>query len=591
MVRLRQIPARWYSNAHWLLTILSGLILSCHFLFGLLDSSVYEALGFSIISAGLAGLHVIYSLTLYWFGRRGSPVAACLISFVLASLPIGWLTHMTGGFNSWYFAGWLLLVGGVGMFGFYAVGSYSLATAIYFIYVIATPGAHHESLSGLHGDIGHPALSLVLTFAVATSSYYFWRSLFSQKDKSASVEIGKVLRAEQLKSEFLINSFTDGVVVFDTSGHIKLINPAGARMLGWKQEDAIDLDFHSVFRFFTQQGKDEIELNDIEHPFQAVFKTGQPFANAALTLATKEPDKRLIVSLSVSPIMANANEISGAVAVYRDVSTEKLQERQRSEFISTASHEMRTPIAAIEGYLSLTLNDKVCKIDTKARELLNKAHDSTQHLGDLFRDLLEASKSEEGRMESHPRVVELGDFIERIVEESRFSAQKKGLRLDFLVAAQTTRETGSVVRPLYYVYVDPDRMQEVITNLINNAIKFTSDGGITVGLRGESSYVQVSIKDTGVGIPEQDIPHIFQKFYRVDSSATRTIGGTGLGLFISRNIIELYKGQIWAESKLGEGSTFFINLPRLDVAKAEEMLKREAAEKTPLSDIVPEPTI
>lgn len=529
-------------------------------------------------TASIAGvIHVVYGIIGYHMTRRKSEWVASLTSLLPFTLVIVALIHQTGGFASWYYGAWLVLVAIAGMFGLYVLIGYSFLTTIYFVLI-------NTGELGITNEIGQTLIALLASYAVAACSYLLWRNFYVNESEDHATALGKELRAEQLKSEILIASITDGVVVFDTTGHIQLINPAGARMIGWKAAEAVGLDYHSLFRFFVQQGKDEVELNDAEHPFQGVFATAKPVSLSAVTLATRNDESRLIVSLSVSPIMASTTEVSGAIAVYRDVSVEKRQERQRTEFISTASHEMRTPVAAIEGYLALALNDKAAKVDTKAREFLNKAHESTQHLGELFRDLLAASKSEEGHLENHPVVIELGEFIERLVEDTRFSVQQKGLRLDFLVAAQT-RGGGGVVRPLYYVHADPERMREVLTNLINNAVKFTQEGGVTVGLRAEPTYAQISVKDTGFGIPEADIPHLFQKFYRVDNSATRTIGGTGLGLFISRNIVELYKGQIWVESELGKGSTFFINLPRLTADQAEQLKKKEAQVASPLTDI------
>jgi signal transduction histidine kinase len=260
---------------------------------------------------------------------------------------------------------------------------------------------------------------------------------------------------------------------------------------------------------------------------------------------------------------ANQN-ITGLVGVFRDISKERAEESQRAEFISTASHEMRTPVAAIEGYLSLALNDKVATVDTRARSYLEKAHSSTQHLGQLFQDLLTSAKAEDGRLTSHPQVVEVGDFLEKLASDLRFAAEKKLLSMQFMFGsiAPTTGGTSTTktVRPLYYVSADPDRLREVVTNLFDNACKYTDKGGVTIGLTGDDKVVQISVKDTGAGIPPEDISHLFQKFYRVDNSTTRTIGGTGLGLFICRKIIELYQGKIWAESTLGTGSTFYINL-------------------------------
>lgn len=139
------------------------------------------------------------------------------------------------------------------------------------------------------------------------------------------------------------------------------------------------------------------------------------------------------------------------------------------------------------------------------------------------------------------------------------------------------QNNSKAIRPLYYTYADPARIQEVTNNLIDNAIKYTEAGKVTIGLTGDRNVVQIFIKDTGMGIEAEDIPHLFQKFYRVDNSATRTTSGTGLGLFICRKIVELYKGQIWVQSKKGQGSTFYINLPRLDSSQAKAKMMHDTA--------------
>ena len=270
------------------------------------------------------------------------------------------------------------------------------------------------------------------------------------------------------------------------------------------------------------------------------------------------------------------------VGVFRDITTEKAEEAKRSEFVSTASHEMRTQIAAIEGYLSLALNPKVAQIDPHAKSYLEKAHDATQHLGELFADLLTSSKAEDGRIASYPTVIEVGEIVAQAAEAGRFNAQKQGLALKYQVSSNKEVSGGKVIRPLFYAFVDPNRLREVLQNLIDNAIKYTPQGTITIALTGDNSTVQLQVSDTGSGIPEEDIPHLFQKFYRVDSSITRSIGGTGLGLYISRKLIEMYNGHIWVESQLGKGSTFFINLPRLSAEQALSMQKNQANVVSPL---------
>lgn len=382
------------------------------------------------------------------------------------------------------------------------------------------------------------------------------------------------LHDEKLKSSIILNAIEDGVILVDTQGVIRMFNPGASKITGWAIEEAEGLDWRLVLKFIDDKSQ---VVADNDTIIAKALKSGQPERASTVYITTKS-NQTVALGFNVSPLIDSNKQLTGIVGIFRDVSVERKEESQRADFISTASHEMRTPVAAIEGYLSLALNDKVANIDAKARDYLEKAHASTQHLGQLFQDLLTSAKAEDGRLTSHPRVVEIGAFAEQLVNDLKFSAEKKGLFLESnLSSLGAGPESMKTVRPLYYATVDPDRMREVITNLFDNAVKYTDTGKISIGLTGNDRVVQFSIKDTGNGIPAEDIPHLFQKFYRVDNSATRTIGGTGLGLFICRKIVELYQGRIWVESEIGKGSTFFINLPRLTTQKAEAAMAAEAA--------------
>lgn len=392
------------------------------------------------------------------------------------------------------------------------------------------------------------------------------------------------LQDQQLRFEIIINGIEDGVVLIDPAGTIQLFNPGAGRITGWPIEEADGINISHVMPLANEKGEPYPET---DNPFSLIFHTDQTMRDNNAYVITRGKTA-LPVNLSLTPLLNESNEVTAAVAVFRDVSQERAEEKQRADFISTASHEMRTPVAAIEGYLSLALNEKVSTIDKRARDYLEKAHTSTQHLGKLFQDLLTSAKASDGRLTSHPTVVELGAFLEQLTTELRFVAEKKGLFMDFIVGSSgtinATKSGTRVVRPFYYVHVDPDRLREVVTNLFDNAVKYTPEGKILIGLTGNEQVAQCYIKDTGPGIPADDLPHLFQKFYRVDNSTTRTIGGTGLGLFICRKIVELYNGRIWAESEVDKGSTFYINLPRLTAEKAAE-LQRVANNSTELKPI------
>ena len=376
-------------------------------------------------------------------------------------------------------------------------------------------------------------------------------------------------RDEGLKFKVIIDGIEDGVILIDDQQVIQLINPGAGVICGWPPDEATGLKVETVVQLVNDKGE---PCPDADNPFHQIFAAGETVRAHNAFMMTRDK-KQIPINLKLSPLTDSANQVTAAVAVFSNVSKERAEERQRADFISTASHEMRTPVAAIEGYLALALNDKVSNIDDRARDYLEKAHSSTEHLGKLFQDLLTSAKAEDGRLTSHPSVVELGEMLESLTSDLRLVAEKKGLFVEFNsssnAAINATQQQGGerVIRPLYYVNVDPDRIREVITNLFDNAVKYTPEGKISLGITGNDTVVQCYVRDTGPGIPAEDVPHLFQKFYRVDSSATRTIGGTGLGLFICRKIIELYGGRIWVESQVGNGSSFYINLPRLNANK------------------------
>ncbi|HET6622744.1 MAG TPA: HAMP domain-containing sensor histidine kinase, partial [Candidatus Saccharimonadales bacterium] len=187
---------------------------------------------------------------------------------------------------------------------------------------------------------------------------------------------------------------------------------------------------------------------------------------------------------------------------------------------------------------------------------LQKAHENAQHLGRLFQDLLDVSKVEDGRMKNNPTIIDAVSFSKKVYDNFTESARAKGLELKFM-----SKSIGTV-SPLYYVKADADKLEEVLSNLVENAIKYTPQGSVSVDVSGDNELVKFSVSDTGLGIPAEDIPHLFQKFYRVDSSDTREIGGTGLGLYLSRRLIESMDGHLRLDSQYGKGSVFTIELRR-----------------------------
>jgi hypothetical protein len=195
-------------------------------------------------------------------------------------------------------------------------------------------------------------------------------------------------------------------------------------------------------------------------------------------------------------------------------------------------------------------------------------------LGHLFQDLLDVAKSEDGRMSNNPKVVNIVTFTHDVVQGLKQKAADKGLQLIYKPMPDNTTER--FIAPSYSVNLDNDHIREIINNLVDNAIKYTTRGEVLIDVTGDDERVIISVKDSGIGIPAEDMQHLFQKFYRVDDKNTRDIGGTGLGLYLCRRLAEIMGGRIWAESIYSRGSTFFVELPRISSQEASRLSEQEA---------------
>ena len=368
----------------------------------------------------------------------------------------------------------------------------------------------------------------------------------------------------------ILDAVDDGVLAVDSKGNILAINPAAEQITGWNGSDAAGLVFNSVLKITNNEGGEMIEISN---PVNRVLQTGENFTTRDLFIKTQ--------SGKIVPIFLAVNSIdgqnSGVVVVFRDISKELKDNREQAEFISTASHEMRTPVASIEGYIGLALNPATATIDARAKSYLQKAHENTKHLGQLFQDLLDITKAEDGRLKNEPVVLDAIEFSRNIWEGLKPKAEAKGLSYTFEPDNHKTGE--KTLTPVFFIHADRDHLHEILNNLFENAIKYTPSGMVSVNVAGDNNNVQISVKDSGIGIPAEDIPHLFQKFYRVDNSETREINGTGLGLFLSRKLTESIGGFLDVESEYKKGSTFTVKLPRITRENAEKLKAIEDTKK------------
>lgn len=556
---------------------LSLVLIYLYMRFGNVSAATQALWGNNVLVVIVCAIHALYSLAVYPRLKKQYPWIAGAISLALFGIILAAVIEITGNVNYFYQALYLILAFFFGMLGPMIPIAAGVLVFTLFFFTLLGVNTSTALQPGLFISLGMNIVSVIVSFL----GWRVFQPYYTEGDAQESDQLAGLAKTRQQLTEIIIQSIGDGMIVINTQGKISMLNPAAAAMTEWPIDEAVGIDVQLVVKLGQESGE---EIPASANPFVQILTEKKPF-DGTMQLSGRS-GKHLTVSLVLSPVLApKTQEFVGAVAVIRDISLTRAEEQRRADFISTASHEMRTPVAAIEGYLALALNEKVSKIDGQARNFLEKAHASTQNLGKLFQDLLTSAKAEDGRLVSHPEVLDMGNFIEQLTDSLRFSAEKKGLMMEFIIGSgeQGSVAGGKVVKPLYYVHADPERLREVLINLFDNAVKYTENGKISLGLTGNKDVVQLYVRDTGPGIPAEDVPHLFQKFYRVDSSITRTVGGTGLGLFICRKIIELYKGRLWVESTVGQGSTFYINLPRLDPAKAAALQAASASQSSPLS--------
>lgn len=368
-------------------------------------------------------------------------------------------------------------------------------------------------------------------------------------------------------ANLVLNSIDEGVMIVHSSGIVVLVNPAAMRLLGTSDPNMVEnLQLASILNLENSEGA---KIEDDVNPVLRAVMNGENFETRDLILVSVQEQRRP-VAISVVCTTTGQNE---RIITLRDIARELEEEGEQADFISTASHEMRTPVASIEGYLGLALNPKTATIDERARKYLEEAHASSKHLGRLFKDLLDVTKLDDKKIRVQLTPVEMASTVRSIANGQVPMMSEKGIHYTFGANTARSDNTSRVVNQEVYASVDIDFLREAVNNLVENAIKYTaSGGGIWVNVRGDDDRVLINVTDTGIGISPDDLKHVFQKFYRADNSQTRTVGGTGLGLYLVKQRVEAMGGKVWAESSFGEGSTFYLSFPRIT---AEEYQRRK----------------
>jgi PAS domain S-box-containing protein len=333
----------------------------------------------------------------------------------------------------------------------------------------------------------------------------------------------------------------DGVLVCDGDGYIVLTNPAASRMLLTSETSLLG-------NLFPQ-----CNLNsELSKTIEESLKTkDMSYTSVSQELSLGESGE-IFLRAHTAPVRNDVGETIGSVTVLQDISHLKELDKMKSEFIAMVTHELRAPIAAVEQQLTVILNKMAGEVTEKQEKLLNRAKERTRGLLNLIKDLLDLSKIEAGKMVQYKEPLALQEVIQRVVDLMRVEAENKKIDLQF-----------SSPPKVPMINADRNSMEGIFTNLISNAIKYTPEGGkvwVTLGEGG--GFVKATVSDTGIGLKKEDLPRIFDKFYRVKTTETRQIVGTGLGLSIVKSIVDAHLGSISVESEEGGGTTFTVLLPR-----------------------------
>lgn len=345
----------------------------------------------------------------------------------------------------------------------------------------------------------------------------------------------RLITEDQRRTEAMLYSINDGVIAVNNEARVILVNSAAEKILNLPPFPYINL----------RHVKEVIHVPALANIFLKSLNAG---AEMAEEIYLPAPDRRTL-EVETSLIEVEPGNRLGIIAVIRDVTTLRELEQAKSDFVSTVSHELRTPLTSIKAYTATLRRGDVDFNEQTRQQFLKVIEEETDRLTRLISDLLDMSRIDSGRMELKKREFDLLRLAEIVVEKLRSQTS------NHVIQMRAPHESMTV-------HADPDKIEQVFVNLVDNAVKYSPEGGkIVISLEMQRHLIKCSVSDQGVGIPVEHIPHIFEKFHRVDNRATREVYGTGLGLYLSKSIVEAHGGSIWVESDFGRGSTFHFTLP------------------------------
>lgn len=335
---------------------------------------------------------------------------------------------------------------------------------------------------------------------------------------------------EKNRLEILLHNMSDGVISFDKDGNLMLANAAAATML---HEEKMDMTFTDFIRKFDINSGVYLDMGN-EPSKKVTFPVGKQFINANFT-----------------PYYDKKGKMEGLVVVLQDITEQKKLDDMRKEFVANVSHELRTPLTTVKSYTE-TLLDGAMEEKELATEFLTIINSEADRMAFLVRDLLQLTRFDNKQVRLDMTEIEMNDFLNMTVRQNKIHAEAKNQQLSF-----------QPYEHMVVVHGDRDRVGQVVNNIVTNAIKYSLEQAtIRIFITEDEKYFKINVKDTGMGISREDLPRIFERFYRVDKARSRAMGGTGLGLAIAKEIMETHGGKLTAESEYGKGTTMTMWFPK-----------------------------
>lgn len=363
-----------------------------------------------------------------------------------------------------------------------------------------------------------------------------------------------LIETEKVKDEAMLASIGEGLIAVDTDRKITIVNKAAETMLGWKIEELIG----KMITCLSLEDEDGKTIPPGKQPTYLALSTGRP---VNMTYFSLRKDKtRFPIAINVTPVKLGGKVI-GAIDIFRDITQEKEIDQAKSEFVSLASHQLRTPLGISKWYIEALRSGKYLNdAPNTAKKYVDVIYKNNERLLVLVRDLLSISRIDQGKIRNTPKLVNIIEIIKSVIKEMNILALKTGVNI------QLIKKKTEIPKFL----IDPLRVQEVIENLVANAITYSHPSGVVeITVDQKDDRVIITVKDNGVGISSEDQKKLFTKFFRSEQAIAKNTEGSGLGLYVVKSYVDGWGGNISVHSSLGKGSTFSITLP-IDMKKKKE---------------------